>query len=45
MISNQCLNGWWDFLPVDTTTEIPAQVPSTGWNAEAVLTPSKYLCK
>ncbi|MFN6094118.1 MAG: glycoside hydrolase family 2 protein [Verrucomicrobiota bacterium] len=40
MISNQCLNGWWDFLPVDTTTEIPAQVPATGWNAEAVLTPS-----
>jgi hypothetical protein len=30
MISNQCINGWWDFLPVDTTTEIPAQVPSTG---------------
>jgi hypothetical protein len=40
MISNQCLNGWWDFLPVDTTTEIPAQVPSTGWNAEGVLSPS-----
>ncbi len=40
MISNQCLNGWWDFLPVDTTTEIPAQVPATGWNPEAVLTPS-----
>ena len=40
MLSNQCLNGWWDFLPVDTTTEIPAQVPATGWNPEAVLTPS-----
>jgi hypothetical protein len=40
MISNECLNGWWDFLPVDTTTEIPSQVPATGWNAEAVLTPS-----
>ena len=40
MLNNQCLNGWWDFLPVDTTTEIPAQVPATGWNPEAVLTPS-----
>ncbi len=27
MINNECLNGWWDFLPVETTTEIPAQVP------------------
>ena len=40
MLNNQCLNGWWDFLPVDTTTEIPVQVPATGWNPEAVLTPS-----
>ena len=40
MISNQCLNGWWDFLPVDTTTEIPTQIPATGWNPEAFLTPS-----
>jgi hypothetical protein len=40
MINNQCLNGWWDFLPVDTTTEIPAQVPAVGWHPDAVLTPS-----
>ncbi len=40
MIKNNCLNGWWNFLPVETTTELPAQVPATGWNPEAVLTPS-----
>jgi hypothetical protein len=40
MISNQCLNDWWGFLPVDTTTEIPAQVPVAGWNPEVILTPS-----
>jgi hypothetical protein len=33
MISNPCINGWWDFLPVATTTEIPAQVPAAGWQA------------
>jgi hypothetical protein len=40
MINRHCLNGWWDFLPVDTTTEVPTQVPATGWNPEAFLTPS-----
>ncbi|MCX6968572.1 MAG: hypothetical protein NTV93_00260 [Verrucomicrobia bacterium] len=40
MLNNYCLNGWWDFLPVESSTEIPAQVPSAGWNPEAVLTPS-----
>jgi|LakMenEpi03Aug12_release.lakeMendotaPanAssembly.Ray.scaffolds.fasta_scaffold70596_2 hypothetical protein len=40
MISNQCLNSWWDFIPVETTAEIPPHPPVTGWNAEAVLIPS-----
>ncbi len=40
MLDNHCLNGWWDFLPVETSTQIPAEVPVTGWNPEAVLTPS-----
>jgi hypothetical protein len=40
MLNIECLNGWWDFLPVETTTEIPAEIPATGWNPDSVLTPS-----
>ena len=37
MLQTQCLNGWWDFLPVTTPQSTP---PATGWKAAAVLTPS-----
>ena len=35
-----CLNGWWDFLPLDKDASTPDTVPEEGWLCGRYLVPS-----
>ena len=40
--SRTCLNGWWDFQSAAKTSDAPSTVPTTGWEAGAILVPGLF---